>query len=307
MAENDNIKQKVIVDFDTNAEDASKKVDKLDKAISKTTDSQKKATKETKSTSDALEDMGGSAGRAVGGFKSLIKTMWALVANPIGAVIAAIVLGLTALFKAFTSTKAGGEKFDQVMAGISATIDVVRDRVLKVGAALVKFFTGDFAGALNDARGAVAGFGDEVAAEFKKAADAAKSLQEVADAERDLGVSRAKLNRDLAEAEQILNDTTAAYGDKKNALEKVAVAEQKQTDQELSNAEKKLAAIRAQNALSDSGADALQAEADAQIKVFELQKVSAENQRRVGEFNKKLTSDEAARVKELTAVTTSCS
>jgi hypothetical protein len=47
-------------------------------------------------------------------------------------------------------------------------MDVVRDRVLKVGGAIAKFFSGDFAGAFEDAKGAVSGIGDEIVAEAKK-------------------------------------------------------------------------------------------------------------------------------------------
>jgi hypothetical protein len=214
-------------------------------------------------------------------------------------VIAAIALALITLTKAFTSTKAGAEQVDRVMAGISATIDVLRDRVLLVGEAIGKFFSGDFKGAVEVGKEAIDGFGDEVAKEFKIAMQATKDLQEVTDAMRDLGVARAELDRDLAESERILTSTTASYQEKKKALEEVEAAEKKQTDAELKNAKKKLEAILALNAQSDSGAEDLDAEAEARIAVIELERLSSENRRKVADFNKTLDGEEEARKKGL--------
>jgi hypothetical protein len=295
----DNIEQKVKITYDTNAEKASKDVNKLDKSVEKTTESQKKSKKATDSQKGSLEDLGGGLGRAITGFKGLITQAWALVANPVGAIIAAIALSLMVLFKAFTSTKGGAEKFDQIMAGISATIDVVRDRVLKVADALVKFLSGDFSGAMADAKSAVSGFGAEVAREFQIAADAKKSLQEVADTMRDLGVQRAKLNRDLVEAKEIIESETATYKEKKEAIDSVKKAEEEQTIQELANAQKKLDAIIAQNAQSDSGSEELQAQADAETALFNIQQKSAEDRIKNIKLTKKADNEEESRLKEI--------
>jgi hypothetical protein len=295
----DNIEQKVKITYDTNAEKASKDVNKLDKSVEKTTDSQKKAKKATDSQAGSLEDLGGGIGGAISGFKGLIKQALIFIANPIGLVIAAIALGLTVLFKAFTSTKAGAEKFDQVMDGIGATIDVIRDRVLKVASAIGKFLSGDFVGAFVDAKGAVSGFGAEVAKEFEIAANARKSIQEVADTMRELSITRAQLDADISESERVLKDINSTYADKKKALDEVEKAEQKQTDAELANAKKRLAAIVAQNAQSDSSGEALDAEATARIAVINLERKSSEDRRKVAEFNKTLTSEETARIKTL--------
>lgn len=300
MADNEDIRQNIELKYTTNADKTAKKVDNLDDSIEKTTDSQKEQEKQTKKNKQSLEDLGGGIGSTIKGFKGLLKQMWLLVANPIGLVIAAIAVALTTLFKAFTSTKAGAEKFDQIMAGISATIDVIRDRVLKFAGAIVKFFKGDFKGAIAEGRAAFSGFGAEVAEEFRIAAEATRKLQEVEDAMRSLSVTRAELDRDLAESERVLMDINATYEEKKKALKEVEEAERKQTEAELANARKKLEAIRAQNALSDSSAEALDAEAEAQIAVIELERLSAENRRKVSEFNKTLNNEEKARIKELT-------
>lgn len=299
MAQED-IEQKVKITYSTNADKTAKKVDKLDESINDTTESQKKATKSSKEQKKGLEDLGGGIGGAIKGFKGLLKTMWAVVMNPLGLVLVAIFVALGGLFKAFTSTKAGAEKFDQIMDGIGATIDVVRDRVLKIAGAISKFFSGDFAGAMADGKAAVSGFGAEVAREFQIAADARESLQQVADTMRELGVERAKLNRDLVQAKEIIESETASYEEKRIALEAVKKAEGEQTEQELANAQKKLDAIRIQNAQSDSSAEALQAEADAETALYNIQQKSAEDRIKNQKLEKKLNNEEKIRLKEIT-------
>jgi len=299
----------IILKADTKG--AVKGVDDLDKSLSKTEVSQKKlknATKDTTKAQDAskkaaqrnaagFEAVNKATGGAIRGVRGLIKQMWLLVANPIGAVVAAIVLGFTALYKAFASTKAGGEKLAQMMAGVSATIDVLRDRVLKVGEALVKFFTGDFKGALEVGKEAVSGFGAEVQREFQQAADATRNLQEVADAARNLSVSRAELNKNLIKAKEIIEGSTASYDEKKKAIELVREAETKQSEDELKNAQKKLDAIVLANSLSDSGTEDLEKEAQARIQVINLEAESSRNKTKFNKLEKLAHTEEMARLK----------
>jgi hypothetical protein len=239
-------------------------------------------------------------GRAESGFKTVLVQMWALVANPIGAVVAALVLGLTALYKAFTSTEQGAEKMEQVMAGISAAITVLRDRVLKVGEAIVKFFTGDFKGAIQTGKEAVSGFGAEVAKEFNEAMEATKMLQDVEDAMRDLSVSRARLERDLARTKELISDETATYEQKKNAIEEVRKAEARQTAQELAAAQKRVDALRIEASQSAGVSDERRQKlADAEISLANLQRASAADIRSLNRQERAI--DKAEREKQLAA------
>lgn len=245
-----------------------------------------------------ISELPGATGAAGKGVSALSAQFKALLANPIVLIIALIVGALTLLYKAFTSTAGGADKMEQVFAGLGAVIDVIRDRVLKVAGAIAKFFSGDFKGALSDARAAVSGIGDEIAAEFQKAADATAKLQEVEDAMRDLGVSRAKLNRDLAKTKEILTDENASFAEKKKAIEEVRVAEGKQTEQELANAKKKLEAIKAKNALSDVSDEKAQEEADAQAAVYALEEKSAGDIRLLNKQSRAIEKQEAAKARE---------
>lgn len=301
----------VKINVESNIKNVSQDTKNLNKDFEKSTTKAGGLSKETAKVGGSSQGVGaltGSLGKlspALGGATTaaggLLKTLWALVANPIGAIIAAVVLGLTALYKAFTSTKAGGEQLEQMMAGLGAIMDVIRDRILKFGSAISKFFSGDFRGALQDAKSAISGFGEEVANEFRQAANAKRYLQEVADAVRELSVSRAKLNRDLARSKEIITDETASYADKVKAIEKVRIAEGKQTAQELKNARKKLAAIKLQNRLSDSNAEALDKQAAAQADLYALEQKSSENKRDIRKTELRVQKEEESRLKSIEA------
>ena len=231
--------------------------------------------------------------------QGVLKTMWAIVANPIGVIIAGIVLALTALYTAFASTKAGGEKIEQLMSGLGAVIDVLRDRVLKAGSAIAKFLTGDFKGAFKEAKEAASGMGAEMEKEFRQAANAKKYLQEVDDALRSLSVSRAKSNRDLAKSKEIITDENASYAEKKKAINEVKIAEEKQTQAELKNAQKKLNAIKLANKLSDTDKANLDKQAAAEAELYALQEKSATDRRAIRKTELRADKEEQARLKTI--------
>jgi hypothetical protein len=303
--------EKIILDLEvkTNIDQTTKQVDGLKNSVDNTNTSVKGFKKETdKIDTGGIDKMQGSIsslspalGRGISGVKALGSQLLILAANPVGAVIMAIVAGLTLLYKAFTSTKDGADKVSQVFSGLSAAVDVVRDRILKAGSAIVKFFSGDFKGALEDGKAAVSGFGDEVASEFKKAADATKQLQIVEDAFNKLSVSRAKVNRDLAAAKELLTDENASYEEKKKALDAIRKAEGEQTKQELDNARSKYNALKDLNALSDTSREDLKKEQDALADLYRLQEQSARDKRTIAKEEKRLESEKAAKQREAAA------
>jgi hypothetical protein len=286
--------EKDLKDFGDASKKTSKSVDDLGNSATKSND-KFGAFKDMKSAITGLVPGLGAAGKGVDGLGAKFMK---LLANPIVLLIAGIVGGLTLLFKAFTSTKDGGDQLAQVMSGLSAVVDVVRDRILNVGNAIVKFFSGDFKGALAEGKKAVSGFGDEVSKEFKAAANATKQLQQVEDAFNRLSVSRAKVNRDLAISKELLTDENASFEDKRKALDKIKKTEGEQTEQELKNARKKYKAIKAQNALSNTSREDKKKEQDAMIAMINLEEKSAMDRRAIAKSEKTLYNQEKASKKE---------
>lgn len=302
--------EKVInLKINSNVVETTKDVEALNSALDNTTKEVDNVNKSGQGTSklasgfnkagDAVEALQPGLKGAVSGMKAMLVQMWAIVANPIGLVVVAIVGALTLLYKAFASTNDGADKLEQVMAGLSAIIDIVRDRILVVGNAIVKFFQGDFKGALAEGKKAVSGFGAEVEREFKQASNAAKSLQEVEDAMRSISVSRAKLDRDLAKSKELLTDENATYAQKVKALKEIKEAEGKQTAQELANAQKKYDAIKLKNSLSDTSDEDLNKQAEAEAELYKIQQKSAEDNRSINKQEKRAHADEIARIKQI--------
>jgi hypothetical protein len=277
-----------------NTDFGSEQFKELNKELKNSKGALEEAQNSNKSFTESLTSLPGPIGGVINGAKSLNATFMKLVLNPIGAVIAAIVVGLTALYKAFTSTKAGGEAVEQVMAGLGAVMDVLRDRVLKVGSALVKFFTGDFAGAAEDVKGAFSGIGEEIAGEFQQAMELKKELQAIDDATRELNNTRAEQNKLIAEAKLKINDENLSYEERQKALDEVRTAEIALAKQEEELAKRRFEAIKAQNALSDSSKEALDEEARAYQALQNAQQQSLLKQKELFDQQKALRDKEKA-------------
>ena len=223
------------------------------------------------------------------------KQLWLLVANPIVAIIAGIVAALALLYKAFTSTNEGADKMEQIMSGIGASIDVLRDRVLKVAGAISKFFSGDFKAALEEGRAAVSGIGQEIADEFAAAAQATKTLQDLEDSMREISVGRARLNRDLAQAKEVMNNADASFAERRAALNKVRAAESEQNKKELAQAQAEYEQQVKLNALSDTSDEDLNREAQLKAKLYNLEESSATQLRALNRMERSLANEEQAK------------
>lgn len=127
-------------------------------------------------------------GGAVSGFQEMFKGvklatkgMGGFKAALIGTGIGALVVALGSLVSYFSQTKAGTDLVSKGMAAFGAVMDAVKSRIAQVGGAIVKLFRGDFKGAAEDAKGAFAGIGDQIADNYNKSkvlSDREKKLKE---------------------------------------------------------------------------------------------------------------------------------
>jgi hypothetical protein len=247
------------------AEIGSESYTKIKEKLEDVESAQKDATKGVGGFGESLGAVPGPLGGITKAVKSVNLALKAMLANPIVLVIAAVVAAITGLVKAFTSTKEGAEQVDRVLAGLGAAMDVVRDRVLKVGGAIAKFFSGDFAGAFEDAKGAVSGIGDEIVAEAKKAAELTGVLQKLDDKTRDL-----------------------------NALEEATTLENQLLEENLNLEKERLEALIALADQSDSDAETLDELANQRIKIAQLEEQSLNKQVELQSKRKALTAQQAA-------------
>lgn len=174
---------------------------------------------------------------ATAGFKAL---KIAIAATGIGLLVVAI----GSLAAAFTRTQEGVEKFSNAMAVVGAAVDVVLDRVAKVGKAITHLFKGEWKEAWGAAKESVQGLGEELKEETKRAYELRDALHAIEKEELSLRARRAAEKVQIAELRRIANDETKAYEERIKAQEKAnAIALKTAAD------ERKLGELRIANML----------------------------------------------------------
>lgn len=215
----------------------------LAKSQKELSDLQDKNTGSFAKLKQGINELPGATGAAGKGVQSLGAQFKALLANPVVLIITAIVAALVALYKAFTSTDEGAQKVQSVLDGIGAVMRELAQRAVAVGNALVKFFTGDFKGAMEEGKKATTGFGDAMVDAFKRGKEASDLLDEVADATRVLEIQYAALNARLAKSKEILTDENATFEEKRQALKESGEEIDKYYKKKAENDDKELTAI----------------------------------------------------------------
>jgi hypothetical protein len=318
MAINEAVNVKVDVQGTENVKKTGQEFDNLRKVTEQTREGLNSATKSTTLMGEAtgklrgklnqastnfaklkgdLSAIPGPVGAVVQGFSGLNTAFKAIIANPIGLLIASIVLALTGLFKILTSTKAGAEQFQQALDALGAAVDVVRDRALKLLNSLKLIFSGDIKAGLSGIKDSFSGITDEIINEATEAANLRKELQGIVDDQRALNIERAKQNSLVAESKLRINDENLSYSERLKALEEVRGAEVALAKQEEELARRRFEAIKAQNALSDSSQEALDAEANAYIALQNAQTTSLRIQKELFDQERALRLRQQAEIK----------
>lgn len=176
-----------------------------------------------------------AGGQTFVGVLKLVRV--ALMATGIGLVIAA----LASLAAMFTRTQKGIEMFNKAWASVTAGFDVLLDRAAVLGDAIVKIFQGDFKGAADTAKKAVAGIGEELENETKLAWKLKDALNQLEKQEVMLTMRRAASKAEIEQLKKDSEDTTKSLGERMKAAQKAYEMEQKDLAQQTEIAEKRLA------------------------------------------------------------------
>lgn len=131
MAQED-IEQKIKLTYETNAPEVSGAVNDLTSNVDKVSDAQTKSAKTSKIQSEAIKELAPAATSAVNSLKTMGKAMWAIVANPLGLILAAIAVTLGVLFMAFKSFQPLVDKVEQSMAALGAVVNVIKNTFIAV-------------------------------------------------------------------------------------------------------------------------------------------------------------------------------
>ncbi|MGV8094516.1 MAG: hypothetical protein AB2L24_21895 [Mangrovibacterium sp.] len=182
----------------------------------------------------SLSSIPGPVGQVIQGITGVGKALWALVANPIGAVIAAIVAGLTLLYKAFISTDTGATTLASTFKAIKNVVDVLIDRVVSFTKMLGSLITFDWSGVKKNAIETFEGIGTAI----KDAANAGWDYEQTMDSIKDREAAAA--NRMTRLRVEIENLTNASKDQTKSNKERMDAAQQAMDKEiELNGIEKK--------------------------------------------------------------------
>jgi hypothetical protein len=155
-----------------------------------------------------FQSIPGPVGAAASGLMGMGKAMWALVANPIGAVIAAIVASVVLLYKAFKSTDDGATKLEGVFKGLSNVMDILLDRVVSYYKLLWDIVTLDFEGIKKNGKEAFGGLAQSVADAAKAGMDYASTMDDIEDREVAASNRMARLRVEIENLKNATKDKT---------------------------------------------------------------------------------------------------
>lgn len=187
----------------------------------------------------ALGKVGQGLEAGTSGFKAMTLQALKFIATPIGAILAAIVAVFTLLKTAITSNNAVLDKFEDITNAVGVVLNVIVQRVGKLGEALIALASGNFSEAIDLTAQAFGGLGDEIENALKQ------------------GQLYLDLSRDLEDAQRALRIETARQ---ENEIKRLVVAaknrnltfdEQEKLLREAISREEELVRKRAENAQKD--------------------------------------------------------
>jgi len=212
-----NIKASITVDTgntESKVQGVQTGMEKAGKTIQDTGNKTKDTTNNFTKLKEGLGNLPGPVGSVVSAFDGLKKAFVAIVMNPVGLVLAAIVATLGLLYAAFTNTFAGGQKVEQIFAGIKATGQALLDNLDKVGSAIKNVFTFNFSAAKKDLQD----IGNAAVDAYGKMADLTKQAQALKKEQLQNDLEGAERAKKLAILREQASDETIPAAKRKAAL-----------------------------------------------------------------------------------------
>lgn len=248
------------IEINVNTSKAEKNIDNLDQGIEGATSQLDKLT----------GGMISGFKKGIAGIKQGITAMKSLKVAIAATGIGLLLIAITTLTSYFTKTQRGADKLSQALKGIGAVVDVLVDRVSTFGEGLFKILSGDFSEGLDILKGSFAGIVDEMKNEGAAAVELEKALQSLKDREIEMIETRAQRRASIEALRLVAADETKQLGERANALKEAMDLEKQLADEEIAIAKERARIITEQNALGESTREDLEAEAEANAKVIEL-------------------------------------
>lgn len=219
----------------------------------------------------------------------------ALISTGIGAIVVALV----GLVLAFGRTQAGAEKLKQVMAAVSAVVDVFIGRLARIGTAIIGFVTGSksLSQAGKEIAGSFKGINKELSESARLAVQVEKTYQDLAKRQRELTVEQSKGEKKLAELAAIYDAQNVSAGKAIGAIKDAQGVALGLNEKELKLAKDRLKnieqEIKLQKNLVTAEAQDKRAEALVEVNQLETERVEL-----VSEYQGRLSAIRAEQAKE---------
>jgi hypothetical protein len=226
---------KLIVD----SKGAIKSIEGLNQALDQNQKEVKQTSKETDKYSKVLEDtrkrnevFTGFLDKMTGGLFSTVKATIqstkafkglnaVLKASPIGLIVAAV----GALVAAFRRLQGPADRVGQLFRGLESVMNTILDRVALLGNAIIKVFSGDFKGAVEDAKSAFNDLGTAITESFERGNEIAEQSQQLEKAESDVALAIAKRRLEIEKLIFISRDQTKTEQERLDAVKAASVLE----------------------------------------------------------------------------------
>lgn len=353
--------EKYILNFEANTSKAVKSVDKLDDSIKDTSKNTQDLESSMGGLDQASGGMITKFKGLKQGLKNVITGFKSMKVAIIATGIGALVLAVGALGAAFTSTEEGQNKFNKIMLVISSVtgnlvdilanlgngiidaftnpleaIEKFKDFIVEnitnrfnaaidtigfLGSAIKKVFSGDFSGAMDDAKSAGSSYidtltgvqdtigkttkavkelGQEIIKEGKIAGNIADQRAKADKLERQLIVDRAEANRKRAELlEQAVDKEKFTVEERIAFLEEAGKLEEDITKKEIQAAKIRFDAQVAENALAGSKKEDLEEQARLEAELINLETARLTKAKEVTSQTIALKAEEAAALKAI--------
>lgn len=167
----------------------------------------------------SLSSIPGPVGSVIQSIGGMGKSLWALVANPIGATIAAIVGGLMLLYKAFTSTDTGAVAMEGTLKAIGNVMDILIDRAMSYYKMLWSLVTFDWEGVKKNAKDAFEGAGEALVGAAKAGTEYASVMDDIGDREAAAQIRMSKLRDEIEKLKTASKDVNKTAKEKSDLID----------------------------------------------------------------------------------------
>lgn len=178
----------------------------------------------------ALGKVGEGLEAGASGFKAMTLQALAFIATPIGAILAAIVAVFGLLKAALSNNNELLDKFENITNAVSVVLNVIINRVGKLGEALVALFEGDFDKALDLTGQAFSGLAEEIQNAVTAGQLYLQLSRDLEDSQRNLRIETSKTENEIKRLVVASKNRNLTFDEQEALLRKALALEEDLVD-----------------------------------------------------------------------------